>query len=112
MSHGTRVNAAVHTYGGGLASQLARSQSMRRLVPTCDMTHHYLGHSSLIFVIGLVQVCDMANAYGVALVSRIDKSIGLFCKRALQKRRYSAKETDDFIDPNDRSHPTRVTRHD
>jgi len=43
--------------------------------------------------------------YGVALVSRIDKMIGLFCKRALQKRRYSAKETYHFIDPTDRSHP-------
>jgi len=42
--------------------------------------------------------------YGVASVSRTDKIIGLFCKRALQKRRYSAKETHDFIDP-DRSHP-------
>jgi len=43
--------------------------------------------------------------YGVALASRIDKKIGLFCKRALQKRRYSAKETYDFIEPTDRSHP-------
>jgi len=41
---------------------------------------------------------------GVALVSRIDKIIGLFCKRALQKRQYSAKETYNFIDPTDRSH--------
>jgi len=41
----------------------------------------------------------------VALVSRIDKFIGLFCKRALQKREYSAKETYDLIDPTDRSHP-------
>jgi len=41
----------------------------------------------------------------VALVSRIDKIIGLFCKRALQKRRYSAKEIYHFIDPTDRSHP-------
>jgi len=31
--------------------------------------------------------------YGVALVSRSDTIIGLFCKRALQKRQYSAKET-------------------
>ena len=30
--------------------------------------------------------------YGVASVSRIDKIIGLFCKRALYKRRYSAKK--------------------
>jgi len=31
----------------------------------------------------------------------------LHCKRALQKRRYSAKETYNFIDSPDRSHPTR-----
>jgi len=43
--------------------------------------------------------------YGVASVSKIDKIIGLFCKRALQKRRYSAKETCNFIDPTDRIHP-------
>jgi len=45
------------------------------------------------------------SPYGVALVSTIDKIIGLLCKRALQKRRYSAKETCNFIDPTDRSHP-------
>ena len=43
--------------------------------------------------------------YGVATVSRIDKIIGLFCKRDLYKRRYSAEETYKFIDPTDRSHP-------
>ena len=31
------------------------------------------------------------NGYGVAKFSRIDKITGLFCKRALQKRRYSTK---------------------
>ena len=31
--------------------------------------------------------------------SRIDKIIGLFCKRALWKRRYSGKETYNLIDP-------------
>ena len=46
-------------------------------------------------------------SYGVALVSRIEKKVGLFCKRALKKRQYSAKETYDLIDPTDRSH----TRH-
>jgi len=40
-----------------------------------------------------------------ASVSRIDKIIGLFCKRALQKRLYSAKGTYNFIDPTDCSHP-------
>ena len=43
--------------------------------------------------------------YGVAWVRRIEKNIGLFCKRALQKRLYSAKETCNLVDPTDRSHP-------
>jgi len=33
------------------------------------------------------------SPYGVATISRLLKIKGLFCKRALQKRRYSAKET-------------------
>jgi len=45
------------------------------------------------------------SQYGVAIVSRIDNIIGLFCKRDLKKRQYSAKETYNFIDPTDRSHP-------
>jgi len=43
--------------------------------------------------------------YGVVLESRIDKIIGLFCKRALYKREYSAKETFNFIHPTHRSYP-------
>ena len=43
--------------------------------------------------------------YRVATFIRIDKIIGLFCKRALQKRRYTAEETYNFIDPTDHSHP-------
>ena len=45
------------------------------------------------------------GAYGVASASRIDEIVGLFCKRALSKRRYSAKETYNLIDPADCSHP-------
>jgi len=33
------------------------------------------------------------------------KFIGLFCKRALEKRQYSGKETYNLIDPTNRSHP-------
>jgi len=36
---------------------------------------------------------------GVALISRLLKIVGLFCKRALQKRLYSAKETYNFKEP-------------
>jgi len=31
--------------------------------------------------------------YGVATIRRLLKIIGLFCKKALKKRQYSAKET-------------------
>ena len=34
-----------------------------------------------------------ARPYGVATISRLLKIIGLFGKRVLEKRRYSAKET-------------------
>ena len=48
--------------------------------------------------------------YGTATVSRIDKILGLFCKRTLLKRQYSAKETYDFIEFTNRSHPITSTR--
>ena len=52
--------------------------------------------------------------YGVATTSRLLEIIGLFCKRALSKRLYSAKETYNFQEPTNRSHPMgtlyRVTR--
>ena len=48
------------------------------------------------------------DTYGVAMISRLLKIIGLFCKRALQKRRYSAKETYNFAKPTNRSHPISI----
>jgi len=44
-------------------------------------------------------------SYGVATISRLLNFFGLFCKRALLKRRYSAKETYDFKESTNRSHP-------
>jgi len=45
--------------------------------------------------------------YVVATIqgSRLHKIIGLFCKRALSKRLYSAKETYIFKEPTNHSHP-------
>ena len=43
--------------------------------------------------------------YGVATISRMLKNIGLFCKRALQKRPVFCKETCIFKHPTHRSHP-------
>jgi len=40
----------------------------------------------------------LARYDGVATISRLLKIIGLFCKRALQNRRYCAKETYHFHD--------------
>jgi len=51
------------------------------------------------------------DRYGVATISRLLKIIGLFCKRALQKRLCSAKETWDFKEPTNRSHPILILRH-
>jgi len=43
--------------------------------------------------------------YGVASISRLLKMTGLFCKRTLYKRLYSAKETYNFMEPTSCSHP-------
>jgi len=43
-------------------------------------------------------------SYGVATCSGLLEIIGLLCKRALRKRRYSAKETYNFQEPTSRSH--------
>ena len=45
------------------------------------------------------------HAYGVAIMSRLPGIIGLFCKRTLRKRLYSAKETYNLKEPTNRSHP-------
>ena len=50
------------------------------------------------------------NNHGVASTSRLLKITGLFCKRALLKRLYSAKETYHFEEPTNRSHPIICTR--
>ena len=42
--------------------------------------------------------------YVVATISGLLKMTGLFCQRALQKRRNSAKETYDVKEPTNRSH--------
>jgi len=53
--------------------------------------------------------CDTLSThvshYGVAPISRLLKIIGHFYKRALSKRRYCAKETYNFKELTNRSHP-------
>jgi len=62
-------------------------------IPTGCCWSSSLAHISISFI------------YGVDTCSRLLKIIGLFCKRALWKRRYSAKGTYNFKEPTNRSHP-------
>ena len=50
-----------------------------------------------------LSVC--CKGYGVAKIRRLLTITGLFCKIALSKRRYSAKETYHFKEPTTRRHP-------
>ena len=51
-----------------------------------------------------------SSVYGMATISRLLKTIGLFSKRALYKRLYSAKETYNFKKLTNLSHP--ISHHD
>jgi len=53
---------------------------------------------------------DFLRMYGVATISRLLKVIGLFCKRALEKRLHSAKETCDSKEPTNRTRPIGLSR--
>jgi len=79
-----------------------------------DTTDLHMQHDSCIRATWLTQMCAlcwMGAICGVAAISRIPKIIGLFCKRALWKRRYSAKETCHFKEPTNRSHPISHIQH-
>ena len=49
------------------------------------------------------------ETYGVAMLSRLLEITGLFCKTAPYKRQYSAKETCNFKEPTNGSHPIHET---
>jgi len=48
---------------------------------------------------------EVHDFFGVATISRLLKIIRLFCRRALWKRLYCAKETYHFKEPTNHSHP-------
>jgi len=64
----------------------------------------HVGLFSMIMHHGTPKTCRIRQ-YGVATISRLLKITGLVCERALLKRQYSAKETYNFEEPTDRSHP-------
>jgi len=71
------------------------------LLVLCLLYHHV--YCCSIMSSSSVVLLDITD--GVATISRLLKMIGLFCKRALQKRQFSAKETYNFKEPTNRSHP-------
>ena len=75
-----------------------------------DSTYSRHVHSQFMaFIPNLFRFQNLqVDHYGVASTSRLLKIIGLFCKRALCKRGYSAKETYNFKEPTNRSHPMEV----
>jgi len=77
----------------------------------CDKTHvcacaatSYLCKYMPVSNVSSVYVCDMIQ-YGVATVSRIDEIIGLFCRILSLLYGPFTKETCNFIDPTNQSHP-------
>jgi len=61
----------------------------------CVVSHIWLHTRTAVncAVVCVIHVNDTGLTYGVASISRLLKIIGIFCKRALHKRLYSAKET-------------------
>jgi len=88
ISHHSTINTSNHTRDVG-------AMYIYKHIHICTHLHKLL----------IVSVYQSDCGYGVATISRLLKIIGLFCKRALSKRRYSAKETNNFKEPTNRSHP-------
>jgi len=105
----TRTRHSQHTHSSHelIVNQTRTRQNKRSLhsftcvtwlIHMCDMTHSYVWHDSGSSC-PLLLNSSSSRVYAVATSSRLLKIIGLFCKRALSKRRYSAKETYNFKEP-------------
>ena len=81
-----------------------------QVLPGCRVRHPQYSKELFVWYRCEMHLFCRSWSYGLASVSRIDKIIGLFCKRALRNRRYSAKETCNLIDPTNRSHPIGLLR--
>jgi len=95
----THMNASRHTYDQVMSHVWI--SHVTHMQASCRAYEYVMSH---IWRRGVTHMNVSHDTYGLASASRIDKIIGLFCKRALQKRQYSAKETCNFIDPTDCSH--------
>jgi len=74
------------------------------LTHTRARTHTGVGAGAGAGALAHVHAHAHTYPYEVATISRLLKIIGLFCKRALEKKLYSAKETSNFKVPTNHSH--------
>jgi len=79
-----------HSRGRGRCNETARREKNKHIPQHSNQRH---------------RKPPMSGWYGVATISRMLKNIGLFCKRALQKKPIFCKETYIFKHPTHRSHP-------
>jgi len=73
--------------------------------PTCICATYHAHSTEFATCHHAHSISSCKYKYGVATISRLLQIIGLFCQRALLKRQYSAKETNNFNEPTSRSHP-------
>ena len=83
-----------------------RPPGVRECVSVCVYVCVYIYIMLSICVCVCLRVCLFACV--CMKDGKLLKSIGLFCKRVLSKRRYSAKETYNFKELTNRSHPIAV----
>jgi len=103
MHHKHRAARYSMHYNHWAASWLLRKLYLRQF---CELTFEKALLNAPIAFSSLTINSQLTNtSYGVATISRMLKNIGLFCKRALQKRPVFCKETCIFKHPTNRSHP-------
>jgi len=91
-----------------VVDSVTHCNTLQHTATRCITLHHTATHCNTLQHTATQQVLlplGTKSSYGVVTISRLLKIIGLFCKRALQKGRYSAKETYNFKEPTNRSHP-------
>ena len=112
MRYITHTNESCHTYEWVMSHINRANALLLRLVNNTHMDESRPAYEWVISPIGMCCITHTnkpSHWYGVATMSRLLKNIGLFCKRALFKRRYSAKETYNSIDPTDCSQLIRMS---
>ena len=93
-SHSKTHTLHIHTYVCVCLSVCAQfAQQMQQRVCQAQPRQHN------------ITVRTLGMQYGVATISRLLRITGLFCKRVLSKRLYSAKETTNFKEPTNHCHP-------